>query len=99
MLKGIESPIVIVAACALINEDGALLIARRPAGRSLAGFGNFPAARSKPEEPEDACPRVERRAGHRCDETDLAPLTFASHAHPDFHLLMPVYLAGGSKGT
>ena len=100
MLKGIERPIVIVAACALINEDGALLIARRPAGRSLAGLWEFPGGKVEAgEEPEDALVReLREELGIEVTKTDLAPLTFASHAYPDFHLLMPVYLCWRFEG-
>ena len=100
MLKGIERPIVIVAACALINEDGALLIARRPAGRSLAGLWEFPGGKVEAgEEPEDALVReLREELGIEVTKTDLAPLTFASHAYPDFHLLMPVYLCRRWQG-
>ena len=94
MGQGIERPIVIVAACALINEDGALLIARRPAGRPLAGLWEFPGGKVEAgEEPEDALVReLREELGIEVAKADLAPLTFASHAYPDFHLLMPVYL-------
>ena len=100
MLKGIERPIVIVAACALINEDGALLIARRPAGRPLAGLWEFPGGKVEAgEEPEDALVReLREELGIEVTKTDLAPLTFASHAYPDFHLLMPVYLCRRFEG-
>ena len=100
MGEGIERPIVIVAACALINEDGALLIARRPAGRPLAGLWEFPGGKVEAgEEPEDALVReLREELGIEVAKANLAPLTFASHAYPDFHLLMPVYLCRRFEG-
>ena len=100
MRQGIERSIVIVAACALINEDGALLIARRPAGRPLAGLWEFPGGKVEAgEEPEDALVReLREELGIEVTKADLAPLTFASHVYPDFHLLMPVYLCRRFEG-
>ena len=100
MGERIERPIVIVAACALMNEDGTLLIARRPAGRPLAGLWEFPGGKVEAgEEPEDALVReLKEELGIEVAKADLAPLTFASHAYPDFHLLMSVYLCRRFEG-
>ena len=101
MGEGIERPIVIVVACALIDEDGALLIARRPAGRPLAGLWELPGGKVEAgEDPEDALIReLNEELGIEIAKADLAPLTFASHAYSDFHLLMPVYLCRRWQGN
>ena len=101
MSEGRKRPIVIVAACALLDREGAVLIAKRPQGRSLAGLWEFPGGKVKPgEEPEGALIReLNEELGIEIARHDLAPLTFASHAYPDFHLLMPVYLCRRWQGS
>ena len=100
MQEGKARPIVIVAACALFNEDGALLIARRPEGRPMAGLWELPGGKIEAgEEPEDGLIReMKEELGIGVAKADLVPLTFASHAYPDFHLLMPVYLCRRWQG-
>ena len=100
MPKGIKRPIVIVAACALLDSEGAVLIAKRPAGRPLAGLWEFPGGKVEAgEKPEDALIReLREELGIEIAAGDLTPLTFASHAYPDFHLLMPVYLCRQWRG-
>jgi 8-oxo-dGTP diphosphatase len=95
-----ERPMVIVVACALVGEDGSVLLARRPEGRFLAGLWEFPGGKVEPgEEPEDALVReLEEELGIRTSKESLVPLTFASHAYPDFHLLMPVFLCRDWRG-
>jgi 8-oxo-dGTP diphosphatase len=101
MGEGSKRPIVIVAACALLNKDGALLIAKRPLGRPLAGLWEFPGGKVEAgEEPEVALIReLKEELGIDIAKADLSPLTFASHAYPDFHLLMPVYLCRRWHGS
>jgi len=101
MNEGRKRPIVIVAACALLNREGAVLIAKRPAGRPLAGLWEFPGGKVEAgEEPEEALVReLHEELGIGIAKGDLAPLTFASHAYPDFHLLMPVYLCRRWQGS
>src|SRR3990170_3182596 len=96
-----KRPIVIVAACVLLNRDGALLIAQRPLGRPLAGLWEFPGGKVEAdEEPEEALIReLAEELGIEIAKSDLAPLTFASHAYPDFHLLMPLYLCRRWQGS
>ena len=93
MSEGRKRPIVIVAAVALFDSEGALLIAKRPQGRPLAGLWEFPGGKVEAaEEPEEALIReLHEELGIEIAKRDLTPLTFASHAYPDFHLLMPVY--------
>lgn len=93
-------PIVIVAACVLVNGDGTVLIARRPEGRPLAGLWEFPGGKvEKEEEPEAALIReLAEELGIAIAKADLAPLTFVSHAYPNFHLLMPLYICRRWQG-
>ena len=87
-------PVVIVVAAALIDTDGRVLIARRPSGKKMAGLWEFPGGKvERGETPESALIR-ELREELEIDVTEncLAPLTFASHPYPEFHLLMPLYI-------
>jgi 8-oxo-dGTP diphosphatase len=101
MNVGRQRPIVIVAACALLDQEGAVLIAKRPQGRPLAGLWEFPGGKVETgEEPEQALVReLHEELGIDIAKSDLAPLIFASHAYPDFHLLMPVYLCRRWRGS
>lgn len=88
------SRIVLVAACALVDVDGRVLLAQRPEGKSMAGLWEFPGGKVESgERPEET---LIRELGEELDitvnEACLAPLTFASHAYEDFHLLMPLYI-------
>lgn len=83
-----------VVAVALIDADNRVLIAQRPEGKTLAGLWEFPGGKCDPgERPEQALIReLREELGIEVKEACLAPLTFASHAYPDFHLLMPLYI-------
>ncbi|MDO5657190.1 MAG: (deoxy)nucleoside triphosphate pyrophosphohydrolase [Paracoccus sp. (in: a-proteobacteria)] len=85
--------IVLVAAVALIDPDGRVLLAQRPPGKSLAGLWEFPGGKVEPgETPEAALIReLHEELGIETWTSCLAPLTFASHAYADFHLLMPLF--------
>ena len=87
-------PIVLVAAVALIDPDGRVLLAQRPEGKHLAGLWEFPGGKVQPgETPEAALIReLEEELGVDVEASCLAPFTFASHAYPEFHLLMPLYV-------
>jgi 8-oxo-dGTP diphosphatase len=93
--------VVLVAACALIDADGRVLIAQRPAGKSMAGLWEFPGGKVDPgERPEVALIReLKEELGIVVNEACLAPLTFASHTYEDFHLLMPLYVCRRWEGT
>jgi 8-oxo-dGTP diphosphatase len=91
---------VLVVACALIDPDGRVLIAQRPEGKALAGLWEFPGGKLEPgERPEAALIReLHEELGIAVKEACLAPLTFASHAYEDFHLLMPLYICRRWEG-
>ncbi len=92
--------LVLVAACALINADGRVLIAQRPAGKAMAGLWEFPGGKVEAgERPEQSLIReLREELGIVVKEECLAPLTFASHLYPDFHLLMPLYVCRRWEG-
>jgi 8-oxo-dGTP diphosphatase len=85
--------LVLVSAVALIDVDGRVLLAQRPEGKSMAGLWEFPGGKVEAHEtPEAALIReLHEELGIDTWASCLAPLTFASHAYPDFHLLMPVF--------
>lgn len=89
-----------VVAAALIDADNRVLIAQRPSGKSLAGLWEFPGGKlDAGERPEAALIReLREELGIKVKEPCLAPLTFASHAYPDFHLLMPLYVCRRWEG-
>ena len=93
--------LVLVAACALVDTDGRVLLAERPAGKSMAGLWEFPGGKIEAgERPEETLIReLKEELGIDVREPCLAPLTFASHAYPDFHLLMPLYVCRRWEGT
>ena len=97
----VPADIVLVAACALIDVDGRVLIAERPANKAMAGLWEFPGGKiARGERPEEALIReLEEELGITVRSACLAPLTFASHAYPDFHLLMPLYVCRRWEGT
>ena len=93
--------LVLVAACALIDVDGRVLLAQRPAGKPMAGLWEFPGGKvERGERPEDSLIReLKEELGIVVSEACLAPFTFASHAYPEFHLLMPLYVCRRWGGT
>jgi len=90
----------LVVACALIDVDKRVLIAQRPEGKPLAGFWEFPGGKVEAgERPETTLIReLREEIGITVKEDCLAPLTFASHAYDDFHLLMPLYICRRWEG-
>lgn len=92
--------IVLVAACALVDADGRVLLAQRPEGKPLAGLWEFPGGKVESgETPEETLIReLEEELGIRTKVACLAPLTFASHGYDDFHLLMPLYICRRYEG-
>src|SRR6266849_9247209 len=88
-----EPPVVLVSAVALVDADGRVLIAQRPAGKSMAGLWEFPGGKVDPgETPEQALVReLQEELGIETATSCLAPIAFASHGYETFHLLMPVF--------
>ncbi len=88
------SRLLLVVAVALIDADGRVLLSQRPEGKALAGLWEFPGGKlEEGERPEEALIReLKEELGITVEEPCLAPLTFASHAYADFHLLMPLYI-------
>ncbi|WP_421696169.1 (deoxy)nucleoside triphosphate pyrophosphohydrolase [Aestuariivirga sp.] len=92
--------IVLVAAVALIDKDGRVLLSQRPINKQLGGLWEFPGGKVEAgERPEAALIReLKEELAIDVAEACLAPLTFASHAYDDFHLLMPLYVCRRWKG-
>jgi 8-oxo-dGTP diphosphatase len=92
--------LLLVVACALVDADNRVLIAQRPAGKQLAGLWEFPGGKLDPgERPEDALIReLAEELAITVKAPCLAPLTFASHAYEEFHLLMPLYVCRKWEG-
>jgi 8-oxo-dGTP diphosphatase len=97
----VSAKILLVADCALVDADGRVLIAQRPGGKSMAGLWEFPGGKIESgEQPEQTLIReLKEELGIIVSEVCLAPLTFASHSYPDFHLLMPLYVCRRWEGT
>lgn len=93
--------LVVVVACALVDVDGRVLIAQRPAGKAMAGLWEFPGGKIEVgERPEDTLIReLKEELDIVVKEPCLAPLTFASYGYEDFHLLMPLYVCRRWDGT
>ena len=98
---GAAPPVVLVAAMALVDADGRVLLAKRPEGKAMAGLWEFPGGKVLPgETPEAALIReLKEELGLDITESCLAPFTFASHRYEDFHLLMPLFLCRVWDGT
>lgn len=94
------SSLVLVAACALIDIDGRVLLSRRPEGKRMAGLWEFPGGKLDPgETPEAALIReLREELGIDVSADCLAPFAFASHQYEHFHLLMPLFLCRRWKG-
>ena len=94
-------PVLLVAAVALVDADGRVLLARRPEGKPLAGLWEFPGGKVQPgETPEQALIReLKEELDIDVTEACLGPFTFASHGYEAFHLLMPLYLCRRWSGV
>ena len=92
--------LLLVVACALVDADGRVVISQRPEGKAMAGLWEFPGGKVEPGETPEATLVRELREELAIDTQSacLAPLTFASHAYDDFHLLMPLYVCRKWQG-
>ncbi|GJL84584.1 MAG: NTP pyrophosphohydrolase [Micavibrio sp.] len=95
-----DLPVVLVVAAALVDQDGRVLLAQRPEGKSMAGLWEFPGGKVKEgETPEFALVReIEEELGIETREGCYTPIAFASHSYDDFHLLMPLFACRAWKG-
>jgi 8-oxo-dGTP diphosphatase len=89
-----DLPLLVVAACALVDADHRVLLSRRPEGKPMAGLWEFPGGKLLPGETPEACliRELQEELGLDVAANCLAPLTFASHRYEAFHLLMPLYV-------
>ncbi len=99
-MSDVTRSILLVAACALVDSDGRILLAQRPEGKSLAGLWEFPGGKVEPgETPEESLVReLHEELGITTKVACLAPLSFASHTYEKFHLLMPLYVCRRYEG-
>jgi 8-oxo-dGTP diphosphatase len=99
-LPAAKRPVVLVAACALVDAEGRVLLAQRPEGKALAGLWEFPGGKIEAgETPEEALVReLEEELAIRVEPGALKPLTFASHSYESFHLLMPLFICRRYRG-
>ena len=100
MSNGSGKRLLLVAACALVDTDGRVLLAQRPEGKQLAGLWEFPGGKVEPGETPEQCliRELQEEIGIETDIPCLAPLTFASHSYDDFHLLMPLFVCRRFRG-
>jgi 8-oxo-dGTP diphosphatase len=96
-----DKKILLVAACALVDADGRVLLTQRPEGKKLAGLWEFPGGKVEPGETPEAAliGSLSEEIGITTREPCLAPLTFASHSYDEFHLLMPLFVCRRFEGT
>lgn len=92
--------LLLVAACALVDTDGRVLLAQRPEGKQLAGLWEFPGGKVEPGETPEQClvRELHEEIGIETEIPCLAPLTFASHSYDDLHLLMPLFVCRRFRG-
>lgn len=92
--------LLLVAAAALVDVDGRVLICQRPEGKQLAGLWEFPGGKLEPGETPEACliRELNEELGIEVKQACLAPFVFASHSYEGFHLLMPLYLCRRWEG-
>jgi 8-oxo-dGTP diphosphatase len=97
----VSTQTILVAACALVDADGRVLLAQRPQGKPMAGLWEFPGGKvERGERPEQTLIReLKEELGIAVSEDCLAPLAFASHGYADFHLLMPLYVCRRWEGA
>lgn len=96
-----QLPTVLVAAAALLDDRGRILLAQRPAGKAMAGLWEFPGGKVNPGERLEAAlaRELEEELGIKADVASMTPITFASHAYETFYLIMPLFLVEKWAGT
>src|ERR1700722_9904834 len=96
-----DTKLALVVACALLDADKRVLIAQRPAGKTLAGLWEFPGGKVEAGETPEACliRELDEELGIQVSTACLAPFVFASHGYDSFHLLMPLYLCRRWEGS
>ena len=94
-------PLVIVAAAALVDVDGRVLIAKRPHGKHLEGLWEFPGGKLNQGETPQACliRELAEELNIKVVQACLAPFVFTSHDYDSFHLLMPLFLIRRWEGV
>jgi 8-oxo-dGTP diphosphatase len=97
----VTKPTLLVAAAALVDADGRVLICQRPEGKAMAGLWEFPGGKVEPGETLEACliRELDEELGITVTTSCLAPFVFASHAYESFHLLMPLFLIRRWEGV
>ena len=92
--------LLLVAAAALVDADGRVLLCQRPEGKQLAGLWEFPGGKVEAGETPEQCliRELQEEIGIETEIPCLAPLTFASHSYDDFHLLMPLFVCRRFRG-
>lgn len=93
--------LLLVAAAALVDVDGRVLVQQRPEGKAMAGLWEFPGGKVEGDESLEQTLIRELKEELDIDVTAacLAPFTFASHAYDDFRLLMPLFVCRVWEGT
>ncbi|WP_208541164.1 8-oxo-dGTP diphosphatase MutT [Bartonella capreoli] len=96
----IKRSLLLVVACALLDKDNRVLLAKRPSGRSMSGLWEFPGGKvEEGETPEESLIReLKEELDIHVQKNDFLPLTFASHSYETFHLLMPFYICRHYRG-
>ena len=89
-----DANLLLVVAGALIDGGGRVLVQRRPAGTSLAGWWEFPGGMPEAgETPERGLVReLREELGIRVDPGSLAAAAFASEALGERHLVLLLYI-------
>jgi 8-oxo-dGTP diphosphatase len=98
--EAVAKPVILVAAAALVDVDGRVLIAKRPHGKQLAGFWEFPGGKVEIGETPEQCliRELDEELGIKVTQACLAPFVFTSHGYDSFHLLMPLWLVRRWEG-
>ena len=100
MPRHTDLPLRVAVAVALLDTDGRVLVQRRPEGKFMAGFWEFPGGKPQQGESCEAAliREVYEELGLRLEEACLAPFTFASHTYEEFHLLLALYICRNWHG-